>query len=378
MRTWRRLGFAAMVFVSGAGCFANGVPPDVANVFVHYTAVSAGREHTCAIAGDKSVGCWGANSAGQYGDGTWSSDPVGAAASISDVTQIACGHLRTCAIRSNGELRCWGYGPLGDGSKTPANVPVIVPGILAISVATGRSNTCAVLQDHSVKCWGTGTSGQLGTGGNTNSDTPVAVSGITDALKVTVGEAHSCVLHQDGKVSCWGINSFGQSGGTAPGNTVASPTVVAGLNVVDLSAGLHHTCGLLRDGTVRCWGANWDGQLGIGTIDLDKHPTPTAVLSITSADAVAAGGDHTCVRLSNGKVNCWGRNDDGENGWGLVGMKPNEVPVAVTNLSAPRALATGVQHTCALNSSGALRCWGENEHGELADGTRADRAAPEP
>jgi len=89
-----------------------------------------------------------------------------------------------------------------------------------------------------------------------------------------------------------------------------SPTAVAGLSdVAELAVGGQHSCARLADGTVRCWGDNWVGQLGDGTTT-DK-PSPTTVDALSDVIALATKSSHTCALLTDGSVRCWGNNNFG-------------------------------------------------------------------
>jgi alpha-tubulin suppressor-like RCC1 family protein len=93
-----------------------------------------------------------------------------------------------------------------------------------------------------------------------------------------------------------------------------------------------------------------------------------------SATIVATGMYHTCAVTTSGALLCWGRNDYGQVGDGTTTSRL--APVAVSGLgSGVTAVATGQIHTCAV-VSGAVRCWGDNSYGQLGDGTYATRQTP--
>jgi alpha-tubulin suppressor-like RCC1 family protein len=103
-------------------------------------------------------------------------------------------------------------------------------------------------------------------------------------------------------------------------------------------------------------------------------PTPTAPSApAETAMAIAAGYNHTCALLTSGKVKCWGLNDKGQLGDG--GWTNRTAPTEVEGLTGVTAIAAGGSHACAL-SSGGVKCWGENLSGQLGDGTHADSATP--
>jgi len=344
------------------------------------TAVSTGTQHTCALLSDGTVQCWGANSSGQLGNGstTDSSSPV-SVIGIFTSTAVAAGGNNTCALLSDGTVKCWGdnfYGQLGNGTTMPSLTPVSVFGIsTATAVAAGGNNTCAVLSDGTVQCWGYNYDGELGIGTNIGpescngfacSTTPVSVFGISTATAVTVGSDHSCAALSDGTVKCWGNNGSGELGdGTGP-NFSPYPVSVIGISTATaVAAGGQHTCALLSDGTVKCWGGNGSGQLGDGTGS--NFSTPVSVFGISTATAVAAGLYHTCAVLSDGTVKCWGFNLYGQLGDGTSGIFANAVtPVSVFGISTATAVAAGEKHTCALLSDGTVECWGS---GQLGDGS---------
>lgn len=95
---------------------------------------------------------------------------------------------------------------------------------------------------------------------------------------------------------------------------------------------------------------------------------------VTRATQVTAGYDHTCAVTSTHKVKCWGENDVGQLGDGT--RKDRHTPVTVRGLSNAVAVTTGSGHTCALTDAGTVKCWGENNNGQLADGTHTERHTP--
>lgn len=136
--------------------------------------------------------------------------------------------------------------------------------------------------------------------------------------------------------------------------------------VTSLAAGGGHTCALLSNGTVRCWGDNEDGLLGNG-MPSQALEQMIRVTSIESAKEIAAGLSFSCAVLENGRVKCWGENDHGQLGNGATGDSP--IPVLAQDVKWATAVVAGFRHACALLQDGTIRCWGNNEYGQLGNGT---------
>jgi alpha-tubulin suppressor-like RCC1 family protein len=141
-----------------------------------------------------------------------------------------------------------------------------------------------------------------------------------------MGRRHACVLGHDERVACWGENDAGQLG-DGSFTAHAAPARVADLeDVVAITAGGDVTCALQREGRVLCWGDNRWGQLGDGTMRDAARPTLVAALPAPVA-GVATGGGHTCAWSDDGRAWCWGRNDQGQLGVGVVPAAEGPNPV---------------------------------------------------
>ena len=146
-----------------------------------------------------------------------------------------------------------------------------------------------------------------------------------------------------------------------------------------ISAGGWHTCALLDNASVKCWGENGNGQLGIdNTTDMGKTSGSMAQLTGINlgtgrtATAIAAGYYHSCALLDNASVKCWGNNQFGQlgiNNTTNMGDNTGEMAVLPTvNLGTGRtatAIAAGGSHSCALLDNASVKCWGYNYRGQL-------------
>jgi alpha-tubulin suppressor-like RCC1 family protein len=299
------------------------------------------------------------------------------------------------------------YGQLGNGTTTSSSVPVQVRGVGGVGNLTGASSvtasgkfTCAyITASQSVVCWGRNASGQLGNGSIDGADnahtTPTAVVGVGGAgtlgnvTAITSGANHACALLSSGGVDCWGLDDHGQlgNGGAIPGTNSGSPVQVAGVGgtgilagATQISGGRMHVCALLSDHSVACWGRNENGELGNGTTTTSSFPVHT--LNITTATQVSAGEYHSCALLADGTAQCWGAAAYGQIGDGTTADTSTPVTVigpggfgtlaGLANISAGGGDITETndyEHTCALTTDGTVICWGQNNYGQLGDGT---------
>lgn len=356
------------------------VPGEVSGLGAVASSIAAGANHTCARTALGDVECWGHNYYAQLGDGSQDDRalPVAVSALGGEASAIAPGYTHTCALLATGRVRCWGmnyYGQLGDGTTTPSKTPVDVTGLSAgvTAIAAGSHHTCALMASGTVKCWGRNNYGQVGNGTTTDQKVPVDVAASVTAI--AAGWGHTCAVTAAGDVKCWGWNGLGQLG---DGTTTSSPTPVAvnGLagKASAITTGYYHTCALTETGGAKCWGDNYYGQLGDGTTT--KRPTPVDVSGMANGvGAIAAGYYHTCAQTVGGGLKCWGENDNGQLGDGTLARR--QVPTAVNGLSNHVAgMAPGGSHTCARLDSGAVQCWGYNLYGQLGNGELGYSTAP--
>ena len=325
--------------------------------------------------------------------------------------QIGAGGTYVCALDTNGQVYCWGnnnYNVLGHNS-TKKFVPVAVDtargdgamnGKTIKQIAAGSYNTCALDIESQVYCWGYNGSGSLGNDSTVDSNSPVivdtasgtgAMSGKT-IIQISVGSLHVCALDTEGQVYCWGGNSSGQLGDNS---NVQRNTPVAvnktdgtgamnGKVIVQIATGSSLTCALDTEGQVYCWGFNNKGQVGNGEIG-NKY-TPVAVNTIDGTGVmdgkvikqISSSGYFACVLDTEGQVYCWGNNDHGQLGDGSNNHRSTPVAVNTGAISGKTIvqIAAGDTHTCALDTENQIYCWGRNGFGQLGDNTEIERHIP--
>lgn len=187
---------------------------------------------------------------------------------------------------------------------------------------------------------------------------------------------HSCNFQNGSLVSCWGSNQFGQIGdGTTTDRH--TPTTIdgfgSGRTAVGISAGSKHTCAILDDGSVSCWGHSAKGQLGYGDTEFRRAPTPTMSLGTSrSAIALSLGTYHTCALLDDGGVKCWGDNEYGQLG---DGTEIDSYSPSSSVLANVMRISSSGKHSCAILNDGSVSCWGIN-NGQFGDGSTVDSNIP--
>jgi len=375
------------VIVFGTATIGASVAGHIANAV---QVATDSQQSFCAVLSSGGVRCWGANASGQLGDGTTNASSVALAVSgITTATAVVSDAADSfCARLGSGGVDCWGAntaGELGDGTTTASSVPVAVTGLSgAVAVTSdGDDSYCAVLSTGVVECWGANASGQLGNGSTTQSTTPVVVTGLTDATSVTSdGSASYCALLSTGAVACWGDGTYGELGDNS---TARATEPVAVSDITDATAVSSDDddsfCAVLSSGAVECWGANNFGQLGNATTTDSSVPVATSGIS----DAVqiwSDGDDSLCALLGTGSLQCFGANFSGELGDGTE--TASSVPVTVSDITNVTTVAGGSHATgdtehayCAVLSTGSVYCWGSNTYGELGDATTTDSSVPE-
>ncbi len=296
------------------------------------------------------------------------------AASFGTARAISVGGYSACAVTPTKHVKCWGFnndGQLGIGDDlTSQPLPVRVPGLRNVQqVSVGDYSTCAVLAHGRLKCWGYNGSGELGDGTTKERHVPTQVKGLSRGVRgVSVGNSHACALLINGNVKCWGDNSSGAVGAGTSHSQYHHPVRVVGISSAhQVSAGVDATCAVVANGRLKCWGNNDHGELGDRSTKDRRRPTQVVGLS-SGVHRVIAGYYSTCAILSSGRLKCWGDNTFGQIGTGVTGGYFNHPVQVVRMTKGVTSVDTNDGFACAVKNRSA-KCWGKNDFYQLGDGT---------
>jgi alpha-tubulin suppressor-like RCC1 family protein len=382
-------------FVFVLTCFTSFISA-AADVIVEH--VAAGGSHTCALTSTKLVKCWGYGAYGGCGYNNTNDVLAPAAVGYVDtggnVSQLAAGAQHTCALTSTGLVKCWGYGGYGqlgynysNDVLSPATVGYINIGDNVTQVIAGGDHTCALTSMGLVKCWGYGSFGVCGYNNTINTLTPASVGyvNIGEAVtRITAGFYHTCALTSTGLVKCWGYGGYGQLGYNSTTN-VLTPATVGYVNIngnaSQITAGTYHTCALTSTGLVKCWGYGGYGQLGYNSTAIVLTPASVGYVNIGgNVSQITAGDYHTCALTTTGLVKCWGQGFYGQLGYGIATNVLTPATMGYVNVGGNvTQIAAGNLHTCVLTSTGLVNCWGAGggfNSGQLGYGDTNPRYMP--
>lgn len=262
----------------------------------------------------------------------------------------------------------------------------------------GASGGCAILDTNETACWGANDEGQI-----TGTPTPPLLTARVVSVapkELALGRRHACAVLTDGHAGCWG------------GVPDAAKALRDDGDVVEVAVGGAHSCTISKTRSLRCFGDDAEGQLpsavdlAIGApiaavalgeahtcyaIGSDQDGSVTsggvrcfgraiaaprgALLEGVAVRALAAGRAHTCALLHDGTVRCWGDNDSGQLGDGS--FQPSSTPVVVHGIDGAARIAAGDRFTCVLHRGGMVSCWGDNRFHQLANGTTKSDPKPQ-
>lgn len=349
-----------------------------------FVRVSAGRQFTCGIATDRSVHCWGRNTAGELGDGTSTGRAIPAPVStLSQVVAIGAGSEHTCAITAAGTAQCWGRNSFSQlGEVEAIRSPAIIPGLSgATLISGGYFNSCSLNSTGNTTCWGSGLA----------VPTPFATE--KTFTSIDHGDAYVCGIDAARSAWCWGANNAGKLGNGTEQYSATPQAVSGGLQFLRISGFYTHACGISTSNAIWCWGANHLGQIDDSGVN---RLVPTAIPSSLSFADVSVGLYYSCALTTDGAMYCWGNNVSGSSALVPVlsahrfiaiatsgnpyfcgiradkqvvctGSATNTVGQLIEGLSSAERIEGFANTLCATTTDRSVYCWGSNELGQLGD-----------
>jgi len=334
------------------------------------TVVEAGSNHVCAIAGGR-LFCWGSSGVGQVGVAWNTIAPlptrIGAASDWTDVSSFGD---HTCGIQG-GIVRCWGSNYTGQCGIDPATADNLISGPVAIAVpitptriAVGALHSFALDASGTLAGWGRNSQAQVG--GTANITSPLPPTTLPETwLDVSGGEFFSCSVDSTHQLWCRGASFSGSlgNGGRCSDcgpELVVDPTPgVAGPEWAHAELGRRHACAWDTAGALYCWGRGDGpslGALGAGEPAPSMVSAPARVPGLTVA--AASLGLHTCVVETSGALWCFGPNEAGQLGVGDLDTRFDPARVVGSGWTD---VTTGSDFTCALRGTGTVFCWGDGD-----------------
>merc|ERR1712038_1439859 len=263
-------------------------------------------------------------------------------------------------------------------SQSPSEAPSFSHlTIKDISLGPLSFHTCAITDINELKCWGRNFLGQLGDNTTINRLIPTDVNlGINvHPVQVSLGTEHTCVITTINTLTCWGWNFFGQIGDNTTVDRLMPTHGDLGNNVypTKVSLGGFHSCVITNTNLLKCWGWNGSGALGDGTREYRSTPTDISLGGTNVYPTkVSLGYGHSCVVTNTNVLKCWGNNQYGQLGDGTTTDRLTPTDINVGPNEYPVQLSVGNEHTCIITNLKTLKCWGMNFYGQVGAGGTAD------
>jgi len=371
-------------------------PAPVANVCIggHWRSIAAGRYNNLAVKQDGSLWIWGWDGRGRLRDefapagfaGTESQAP-GTLTPVrigldSDWASVWSKDNSMYAIKSDGSL--WGWNSkMHKGNDAPSSLPDAAGFPLPermgsdsdwLAVVPGEDFTLAMKRDGALWGWGRNDAGELGDGTTENRPRPVPAAGAHKWRSVGANDWESFAVSSEGTLWRWGGRMREKSD---PARNLKNPTQVGkDSDWQSVSFAYGHTLALKSDGSLWAWGGTMRGELGNGDTSNHEQAAPVRVGTDRDWSMVAAGVHASVAVKRDGSLWAWGDNNFGQLGDGT--FKERSAPMQVGSERDWRAAFISRRHVIAEKCDGSLWTWGDDHFGQLGDGRPLSVAVPTP
>jgi len=396
--------------------------PTILDTNTNWIDIAAGNQFYAALKSDGTLWTWGDNSGGQLGTGSttnvWAPSMLGA---DTNWVKVSCGDGHMVAIKNDGTLWIWGRNNNGQLGKGTNRTNALIPEQLGtdsnwVDVSAGKNHTLIKKSDNSLwfvgACYNTSLVSQLWKIGSTNdwacmsggsftdyaiklngelwtwnnsngkNTAPTKVGNQSDWLKVDNShtyspEYHALFLKTDGSLWAIGNNLFGQLGNGTTVNQSGTPTQIGtDNNWKDITAGSHYSFGLKYDNSFFAWGRNQHAQFGNGENKNTIMPIDNNFFWKKISSSVGTYNGHTLAIQNNGTLWAWGNNNDGQLGNGST-YTHQALPLKVGNDSSWSKITNGFHFSIALKEDSTLWAWGRNSRRQLGlSGSTSNRTSP--
>jgi len=345
-----------------------------------YSKISSGEFHTIAVTNNGSVNIWG------YGTGGWGALGQGNEDNLTVPTplnvnfnggSVYAGAFNTFIIKTDGTLWAAGndqYGQLGDGTYGFAHVSDTFIQIGTASdwkfISAGLDHTLAIKNDGTLWAWGYNFHGHLGDGTYDDRHRPVQIGTENNWKTVATGLNFSIAIKTDGTLWGWGFSSVGSIGLLTNGEFTSPTRIGTDNDWKSIAVGKQglHTLALKNSGALYVFGSIWSS--GIGALGLGENVNfalvPTQIGTNSDWRYISAGFNNSFGIKNNGTLWGWGQNDFGQLGDGTTQDKV--LPTQIGSDDDWSTISEGYYHTVGLKNSGGLYTWGDNTYAQLGTG----------
>ena len=321
---------------------------------------------SAAITEDGELYCWGNNSVGTVGNGTFINQltPVKI---LEDVREVFLSSGTSIAITTNGDLYCWGFniwGQVGNGTTINQSTPIKILKNVMVFDADG-STFSAITTNGDLYRWGRNEGGELGNNSIINQLTPIKI--LENVKEFSSYAGVSGAITTNGDLYCWGLNWGGHVGNGTTENQLIPVKILENIKVCSIESEISGA--ITTNGDLYCWGRNVHGAVGNGTTN--DQLTPVKVLE--NVKSVLINNNYTTAAVTtNGELYCWGDNEYGKVGNGTRDTQLTPVKI----LDNINSFSLEINTAAAITTNRELYCWGSNSYGQVGNGTRDTQLTP--